>query len=101
MFSIHKGSGLPIFWDVENLTIVNCLIQLVDKYQYKNDEEYKKQMDEFKHCTSLSLSVCGFYLFVGMSNGVIIKINTEKGLINRDFKYKSSSLKSVNHLFTD
>lgn len=34
--------------------------------------------------------MCGFYLFVGYSDGSIIKINSEKGLYNKDFKYKHS-----------
>lgn len=58
-------------------------------------------MDEFKYCTALELSVCGFYLFIGNSNGVVIKINTEKGLINRDFKYEPKHNLEVQHIFSD
>ncbi len=32
MFSIHQDSNLPIFWDIENLTIKSILIELLDKY---------------------------------------------------------------------
>lgn len=45
MFSLHKESKFPIIWDVENITIVNSYIQLLDSYQYKNSKDYKKQMD--------------------------------------------------------
>lgn len=59
-------------------------------------------MDQYRTCVCQSLSVCGFYLFVGYNDGSIIKINTEKGLYNKDFKYKDNSLSEESFkIFTD
>lgn len=53
-------------------------------------------------CVCQSLSVCGFYLFVGYNDGSVIKVNTEKGLYNKDFKYKDKdSDEQIFKIFTD
>lgn len=45
MFSIHSNQQFPVFWDLENSSIVNVLVELKNKYQYNNDLIYKQAID--------------------------------------------------------
>jgi hypothetical protein len=49
----------------------------------KESEEYKRIIEKSKNVTSINLSECGRFLFIGYDDGFLIKINTEKGKINK------------------
>ncbi len=46
LFSIHKDQKFPVFWDLENATVVNLLVELKNNYIYKNNPIYKKLIDD-------------------------------------------------------
>lgn len=37
-------------------------------------------MKKFRICTSIAVSICGNFIFIGYEDGILIKLSTSKGI---------------------
>lgn len=104
LFTLHKNSQFPLFWDAENMTIKKIFLELYSNYRANTDKEYKKKINKFRINTCLDVSNCGHYLFLCFEDNIIIKMTSKKGKFISNFKDDLSDLnleENVSFIFTD
>lgn len=75
LFTIHSNSAFPLFWDLEDKTIQNVFLELKSEYRENFDKKYADKINRYRFVTSIESSHCGNYLFVGYSDGLLLKLS--------------------------
>ena len=103
LITLHKNSPFPLFWDFENLTIKNVFLELFSSYKADIDKNYAKFINKSRVCTSIDISYCGNYAFIGFNDNYMIKLSTQSGTFNSYFKCDLTGLteKGIRHIYCD